>query len=344
MMQTGELAGALPGVVSLAKLLRVNSKTIVAAFQILEKEELVLNQGPRRRRLVNTEKILDNAIVERRKSFGVLLYEPADRNSTFIIELHNVLVNQGCNIIYSPKALTDLKMSVDAVAKLVEQANCDGWIVLAGSKDVLEWFVESKIPTIAVYGRRSSLKIAGVGPLKGTAYTEALEKLLSLGHRRIAMLCRKERRIPNPGSMERLFLESLERANIVTGSYNLPDWEETPEGFRNLLDSLCSVTPPTAVIISQVEFFIAVIQHLGERGLRVPEDISVFCSDFDSKLDWCSPAVACVRWDPDLVIRRVSRWVKNVSLGKEDFEQTDVTARFIMGGTIGPAPGSKNGN
>ena len=46
----------------------------------------------------------------------------------------------------------------------------DAWVIIAGSREVLEWFVEQQIPAFALFGRRDGLPIAGVGPdLEGMA-------------------------------------------------------------------------------------------------------------------------------------------------------------------------------
>jgi hypothetical protein len=64
------------------------------------------------------------------------------------------------------------------------------------------------------------------------------------------MLCREERRKPQPGFVERLFLQELETRGILTGSYNLPDWGNTMEEFHAGLDSLFRISPPTALLCS----------------------------------------------------------------------------------------------
>ncbi|MCF7675244.1 MAG: hypothetical protein K9N23_09920 [Akkermansiaceae bacterium] len=56
--------------------------------------------------------------------------------------------------------------------------------------------------------------------------------------RRIVHIVRAARRLPVPGMPERAFLEELAAHGVVTGAYNQPDWEETPEGFSALLERL----------------------------------------------------------------------------------------------------------
>jgi DNA-binding LacI/PurR family transcriptional regulator len=124
---------------------------------------------------------------------------------------------------------------------------------------------------------------------------------------------------------------------ITTGDFNLPDWEESKEGFLTLLDALFSTTPPTALILEEAYLYNAAFHYLAKRGLRVPEDVSLICTDYNPDFTWCEPSVAQIHWDYRPVVRRVVRWAANVSQGKDDRRQTLTKAEFISGGTIGPA-------
>lgn len=75
-----------------------------------------------------------------------------------------------------------------------------------------------------------------------------------------------------------------------------------------------------------------------KRGIYVPEDVSLICSDDNAYFEWCDPAVSCIRWSVSPVVRRVLRWVDNVASGKDDRRKSFFKAEFIEGGTIGPAP------
>ena len=139
---------------------------------------------------------------------------------------------------------SDLRMDVKRVARLVKQAEADAWVVVGGSREVLQWFSEQAVPSFALFGRHSGLGIAGTRPEKVPAYHEAIDKLVALGHHRIALLARKPRRLPTPGRSESGFLERLEFHGIRTCPFNLPDWEDDMAGFQVLLNESSSGTPP----------------------------------------------------------------------------------------------------
>lgn len=70
----------------------------------------------------------------------------------------------------------------------------------------------------------------------------------------------------------------------------------------------------------------------------MPEDVSLVCTDDDPYFAWCLPSVAHIRWDSAPLVRRIVRWVDNLSRGRDDVRQVMVPAEFVAGGTIGPAP------
>jgi DNA-binding LacI/PurR family transcriptional regulator len=267
---------------------------------------------------------------------AVLLYDAPDQFSTCIVELQHALTEEGHTVFMAGKSLVALGMEPARIRRLVLQTEADAWIVQAGSRAVLEWFAAQPVPAIALFGRRDGIAIASAGPEMHPACALAIRQLIALGHRRVVMICRSERRLPSPGLTESILLDELAAHGIPTGDYNLPDWEETREGFRALLSSLFRVTPPTALIIGIGEWFVATQQFLAKGGIRVPEQVSLVCLDTDPSFDWCTPSVAHIRWKIAPVVRRLVRWARSVSQGRNYVKQTLTPAEFIPGGTIGP--------
>ena len=220
---------------------------------------------------------------------------------------------------------------------MVAKTQADAWVVCAGSPDVLEWFAAQPLPTFALFGRRRSVRLAGTGPDHLPAGLAAVRRLLELGHQRIVMVVRQERRSGRPGSVERAILDEMEAHGIRTGSYNLPDWEDSCEGFHRLLDQLYRITPPSALILDQAFLFFAAQQHLAQRGILAPQQVSLVCTAPDPAFAWCQPTIAHIRFDMRQALRRVARWADNVAGGKDDRRQSLIKAEFVDGGTLGPA-------
>ena len=327
----GSLSGTMPGVGPLAKELGVNHKTVRAALKQLEDEGLLADQGKGMQRRIVLPK--DHAPTALR----VALMASDLANESYIVELRHLLEKEGHTPFHPAKTLRSLGMDARRVSRFVQRIEADAWVVLAGSRSVVNWFAEQETPAFALFGRHTGLPIAAVRPDKVPPYRSVIRHLHKLGHTRIVLLAREERRFPEPGRSERAFLDELEANGLPTGNYNLPDWEESSEGYQELLGRLFRHTPPTALIVQEGQFITAALQFCNRNCIRVPEDLSLVCTDPDPSFTWCQPSIAHIRWDYQPVIRRIVQWANNVAKGKEDHRQTLTKAEFIEGGTIGQA-------
>ncbi len=330
----GVWTGQMPGGDRLAVELGVGRDTVETALKRLEEEGLLVNQGRRRGRRIEVAASLTGV---RRLRVGILLDETDNLRLDYVVEFAHELAEAGHLVFHPPRAMSELGLDVARIAAMVEKSEADAWLVLAGSRGILEWFAARDVPAFAIFGRRRGLTMAGVGPDKPLALAEVTRVLIGRGHRRIVMLARPRRRLPEPGSSERAFFHELTLRGITPGAYHLPDWEESIEGFQSCLESLFRITPPTALIVDEAAFFITALQFLGRQGIRIPEDVSLVCTDADPAFAWCRPSVAHIRWESRPVVRRIVNWVANVSRGKTDKRQTVTAAEFVSGGTIGPA-------
>lgn len=333
-IQRGRWKSTIPGVNELAPELGVNSKTAEAALQLLVKQGALVPQGQGKpRRIV---KDFDSAPPAMRIS--ILPYSPGERKINYLLDTRSKLQEAGHYVEVCNKDLQQLKMDPKRVARVVEKSDADAWVVVAGSREVIEWFEASKIATFALFGRARDLNLPHFAPDKVPAMREALRHLVDLGHRRIVLLTHEERRKPFPGKFERNYLEEMKRHNLSVGTFNLPDWEESQTGLQHCLKELFRHTPPTALLISEASLFFAAQQFLSQNSLSAPKDLSIMCLDFDPVFSWCQPEIAHIRWNSKYMVSRVVRWANNVARGKEDRRKTSAKAEFVEGGTIGPCP------
>lgn len=328
----GAWSGYMPGVDRLSSELGVGIHTVCEALKQLETEGLIVGQGHRKRRRILTKPRLRSSALR----LQILLYDHSVHNHHH--DILNGLERAGSRASFAPKTLEDLGMDPKRVAEFVAKTAADGWLVEAGSRSILEELISQPRPVFAVFGRFRGLPMAGITPDKTEAVAEAARKLIQLGHSRIILIARSDRRLPEPGASERAFLGELQRHHLATGPYNLPDWEETATGLGDLLAQMFRFTPPTAIIVQTPDALLRVMQFLMERGLRVPGDVSLLCTERINLFNWCQPTIAHVDWDRAALIRRAASWARHVSQRKEDKKKSVIKARFVNGGTIGPAP------
>jgi DNA-binding LacI/PurR family transcriptional regulator/biotin operon repressor len=324
----------MPGEFQLAAQLGVGRDTVKEALKQLEQEGILVSQGVGKQRRITLGPDHDS---KRKLRIEIFLYESQDRKIEYIVDLKYRLRDAGHIANFSSKTLTGLGMDVRRVARFVENTPADAWIVVAGSRDVLQWFTTRQTPCFAWYGRSTKLPLPCASPKKAPALIEAVRLLINHGHRKIVMLAREERRKPEPGFLERVFLKELEAHGITTGSYHLPDWQENAMGLKRAMDTLFQHTPPTALIVGQPSIFHALRQYLAQRDIFAPRDVSIICTDYDPGFEWHEPKISHFRWDTEPMLRRIMQWVDNVAQGREDLKITTNKAKFIEGGTIGPA-------
>jgi DNA-binding LacI/PurR family transcriptional regulator len=333
-LKRGRWKDVMPGRDILCRELSVSPKTIRLAIDQLEREGLLKPMGKGRRRHIAPQEHHANPALKIR----IFPYDDMDRGNRPMLELQQRLSMAGHEEGFTEKNLTELKMDVQRVAAHVAKYHADAWVVIAGSRDILEWFAKQPFATFAMLGRMRGIPIAGAKPDKIEAQREALHRLHALGHRRIVQLVSEERARPNMGLLEQAFLRDLEALGISTNAYHLAEWVGGRKGFHDRLRALFRISPPTALFIPEAPQFVAVQQFLARIGIHAPERISLVCDDPDSVFEWCDTPVAHIAWSYEPIIRRVVRWADNVSRGKDDRRQTLTKATFVEGGTIGPVP------
>ena len=330
----GGLVGEMPGVKALSAELGSNHKTVEVALHMLEGEGFLKPQGKGRSRMIV---LPENAQATPSLRIAILLFEPEDLRLDYIVELQHLLTEAGHSAIFPSRSMSELGMNTERIRHLVEKTKADSWVIISGSRQVLEWFAGYTAPAFALFGRRRGLPIAGIGPDKESAVRTATRCLLGLGHQRIAFIVRPSRRLPEPGLPERAFLEELEISGILTNTYNLPDWNGKIESLHQRLDAMFRHTPPTALIVDEPQLFFSVQQHLARRGILAPEGVSLICTDGDPYFESLRPSVAHIRWDSRPWARRIVRWANGIAHGKNDRRQTLTKADFVNAGSIGPA-------
>lgn len=331
----GRWTPTIPGRHELARELEVSPQTVENALALLQKEGVLEAQGRGKRRRI--------ALPERGKAsaprlrIAMLLWRRRGPYGPYINDLQHRLNEAGHEPFPTRLGLMELGMDLKRVRRMVGETKADAWIVHAASREIYDWFAGRPFPVFGFLGSFRGLPIAATGPNFGPPFRECTEALLRLGHRRIVMIARPQRRLPCPEHPETEFLDSMEAHGIQTGDYHFPLWPSNDrEGLHACLRMLFETTPPTALIVQEAKVFVATQQFLASRRLEVPRDVSLVCPDGDAVLDWQIPTAAQFKADSAPWIRRTLRWAENIAQAKDDRRQVLYPARFVPGGTMGP--------
>lgn len=130
-----------------------------------------------------------------------------------------------------------------------------------------------------------------------TGTAQAIDYLVGLGHRRIALLTGSPELYPARERIKGYRLAHAAHGPLLddfvvrTGTF-LADF-----GFRETSGLLSSRRPPTAIISGGMEMLAGVIRAVRVGGLGIPGDVSIVaCSDSDLA-ELMTPPVTALRWD-----------------------------------------------
>lgn len=332
----GKWTEKLPGIVALEKEFMVNRNTIQKALKILEGKKLLVSRGQGSCRQI----VAPTDYAPRTLKVGMLLYEEMDQSKgEWIVDSMHHLVEAGHSVVVVPETLSSMKMNVRRVACAVAKCDVDAWIVVAASDNVLRWFMGQPTPVLSICGSSSGLPLAAISLDFRVVFKRVIEKLISLGHRRIVCLSREnkpteyERQLASPGPVA----QALSAHGLSFSSYNWPCFENDPVKLHRCLDRLFHGTPPSAFVVDESFLATVVYHNLIQRGLKVPEDISMFCGDPATTLGWSQTVFSHLNWSNKAMVRPTLRWIKNVALGREDLSHSLVKVDYVEGDTIGPA-------
>ncbi len=322
----------------LAKEFGVSKDSLRAALQRLEDEGLVNPQGAGKRRTILRKGGLAGPDGPLR--VGILLDVPLPSTNAHSLEL---LLSIKCAIeaaghlcIIGEKSVAQLT-SFRHFDRLVRSSKVDAWIVYCGTRELLEWFAKRAIPILAIGGRALGLPIASAFTDVARAMSAAVDALVAHGHRRIVFVCDNVWRNPTPNLSTQSFLDRLRHHGLRVSDYNLPEWEETPEGLARLMKSLFAITPPTALVFLEPSACIGARIFLAEHGIIVPRDLSLVNILPDPAFSLLDPVIAHFEWTIPALVNRSAQWVSALAQGNADHEVKTFHATFCPGGTIARA-------
>ncbi|MEK7949416.1 substrate-binding domain-containing protein [Luteolibacter soli] len=340
--RNGHWRGQLPGVRSLVQELGVSKDTVEAALRLLESEGSLKSAGPGRRKEIVMAR---DSTEDRTLRVGVVMSDTLKlinlHSQQMMLDVIRRIENAGHTCFTAERSLRELGYKVTRVTRMIESAKADAWVAYSATREVLECFVSRSIPVMAVGGGFAGLPVASTSTKIDDAIRDSVRTLSALGHRRIVAISPDSWRLPMPSQTGMAYLTALEECGHTPTSYNLPSWDQTPEGLEKLLESLFMITQPTALIFVNPAPYVAALEFLGRKGIRVPRDISVIGMTTGPMFSLLPRSPAHFKWPIDEHVRRVNRWVKSLAKGETDLAQTTFPATFEPGETIAEAKGQK---
>jgi DNA-binding LacI/PurR family transcriptional regulator len=259
-------------------------------------------------------------------SFDTTLYGPA--STVHGIEQAARAAGYFISIV-SLKAIT--RDSVKEAIQYLAGQGIDGIIVVAPQRQAAEALtsVPDDIPAVAVEGGRArKVPVVSVDQVGGARL--AVQHLLDLGHETVWHIAGPEDWLEAEGRLKG-WRETLEAAGRTVPEVLPGDWSPRSgyEAGRRL--------PPgvTAVFVANDQMALGLLRSLSERGVRVPEEVSVVGFDDLPEAEFFSPPLTTVRQDFALVGRHSIELLLD-QLDQADAEPPVRRRRVVVPATLMP--------
>ncbi len=276
------------------------------------------------------------------RSFNIaLLYNnPSDNYMMGVISgVLEACADEQYHMLLCPAALDDVGLLHD-VDELVARSRPDGLLLtppLTDSPALLAHLAELAIPFASISPRRHE-GCLGVTMNEPAAAEQMVQHLLSFGHRRIAHI------IGHPAHGASSWrLDGYRRGLASGGLTAMPELEVPGEfsfesGVAAASHLLVMTHPPTAVFAANDDMAAGVIHLAHERGMRIPEDISV-CGFDDTPISrQLFPSLTTIHQPTDEMGRLATHALLGFIRRGENTGIHRVTHTLKVRSSTGPAP------
>ncbi|MBD0735694.1 LacI family DNA-binding transcriptional regulator [Streptomyces sp. CBMA29] len=179
-----------------------------------------------------------------------------------------------------------------------------------------------------------------VGAANWQGGLSATQHLLALGHRRIAVIGSGPNQLCAGARMA-----GHRSALAETGLPYRPEYErfahfDIAEARLRTLELLDLPEPPTAVFVCSDAMALGAYQAVAERGLRIPDDISVVGFDDLPESRWATPALTTVRQPlSDMAAAALRLLVRTMAGDLPESSHIELSTHLVVRGSTAPPAG-----
>lgn len=225
--------------------------------------------------------------------------------------------------------------------RLMDGTN-DGAVLLLPEEtvDELETMHERRFPFV-VADPRTQLPtgVPAVSAAHRAGATAATEHLLALGHRRIAHISGPRGWAATEERIEG-FATALAAAGALPAAAPVVEGDfSSRSGYEAAIELLGGPAPPTAILAANDHMAFGVLQAAAERGVAVPEDLSVIGFDDAELARMATPALTTVRQPlAELGRTSVSLLMRMIDGQRVESLRVELATQLLVRESTGPAP------
>lgn len=208
---------------------------------------------------------------------------------------------------------------------MINKNNFDGIIVMTQStKDnaFIYRVLEKNIPTVVLNREIEEPNLINIlSDDKKGAY-KAVKHLIDNGHRKIAIVEGQEG-FKSAHERKEGYLEALMDNNVsITKSFIMKGNYDLESGYRAMKELLSLEDVPTAVFCSNDDMAVGAMKALGEKGIRVPEDMSLIGFDDNVFSSYLTPALTTIKRPIEKISQEGALRLIQLIEGKEVSKET----------------------
>jgi len=338
-IEAGHWRDRLPSERLLTSQLQVSRNTLRAALAQMRKDGLIRSLHGSGTEIVAPPGAPTKQLQS--KDVAMLSPEPLERlqprQTLLIDELRGLMSERGCRLhVFHGRRF--FQSNSGATLKRLVAAEPHGcWILSMANREVQSWFQRNRVRCVVAGSTYPEIGLPFTDLDHRAVCRHAVGVLLRHGHSRMVYFAFKSSRAGESEGVEG-FNEGVRGAATYEVETQIVYHDGTNASIGTLLRRLMNQRRrPTALLVANAFYFLAVATQLSQLGFKIPQDISLICRDESAFLNFFAPAPARYVVNPHLMARKLWRSVLEVLEGGAVTSRTGyIMPHFIAGNSIGP--------
>lgn len=280
-----------------------------------------------------------------KKSLKVNLLLPGDRDGARIaggMAWPPILRQQLASIGYDLRILEVQscysREPARTLERLLEHYPADCWLLKVSTLPMQRWFSARGVPAVVAGTCHPGIFLPAVDVDRRAMCRHSVYAAVSAGHRNLVLLLDRESRggdIESEQGFQEAVADARVRHSDVRGS--VIHHNGTVGGLIRQLDQqFKGQSPPSALVVTQAMNYLSVVGYLNQRGIDVPDRLSLIAQVEAPFFAYMLPRPACYRANVQQISKLLlDSIIASIERRSHSPHQRLVTPDFVPGGSLG---------